>query len=134
MPFPPFPQCWIAFSIQNDGTAIEVYPDTQVLIAGKDHVERRLLENNHEATFVHAAIGSPLSKQAILALAGKEHWRARECDRGPFACMEVWIENRLLIEVLDPDMQRDYKTGMTIENWAAMFGLGWAPQNSSHFG
>ena len=34
MSFPPFPDCWIAFTEQDDGTAIEVYPTTYVLDAG----------------------------------------------------------------------------------------------------
>jgi hypothetical protein len=123
MPFPPFPQSWIAFAAQDDGTAIEVYPDTHVLIAGEEHIECEVRKRDNAATFVHAAIASPLPKREVMSLARKENWTTRECDRGPFACVEVWIENRLLIEVLDPDMQRDYRAGMTVQNWADMFDL-----------
>jgi hypothetical protein len=49
---------------------------------------------------------------------------SRLCDRGPSRCVEVWIENRLLIEMLDPRMMtEDYRNGMTRENWANMFAL-----------
>lgn len=123
MPFPPFPGCWIAFAAEDDGTAIEVYPNTHALVAGADRIACRVGAPDTGASFVHAAIASPLPVREILALAGRQGWTARECDRGPFACVEVWIEDRLLIEVLDPDMQRDYRAGMTAENWATMFGL-----------
>ena len=123
MPSPPFPQCWIAFAAQDDGTAIEVYPNSYVLLEGEDHVEYDIRERDNAATFVHAAIATRLPKQEIASLAHQEKWTARECDRGPFSCVEVWIENRLLIEVLDPGMQRDYRAGMAIQNWTAMFDL-----------
>jgi hypothetical protein len=123
LPFPPFPGCWIAFAAQDDGTAIEVYPDTHVLLAGKDHIECAERTRDTASTFVHAAIASQLSERSILALGQRENWTSRVCDRGPFRCVEVWIENRLLIEVLDPTMKEDYRDGMTRENWASMFGL-----------
>lgn len=43
---------------------------------------------------------------------------------GPFKCVEIWLEDRLLVEVLDLAMQRDKANGMTARNWRAMFGLG----------
>lgn len=123
MRFPPFPGCWIAFAAHDDGTAIEVYPDTHVLTAGESHVECLEQMRDTAETFVHAAVASPLSEPEIMALAQGENWTSRVCDRGPFRCVEVWIENRLLIEVLDPTMQDAYRAGMTRENWARMFGL-----------
>lgn len=121
--FPPFPGCWIVFTAQDDGTAIEVYPDTHVLVAGKDHIECAQRTHDTEKTFVHAAITSPLSELEILTLGQRENWTSRVCDRGPFRCVEVWIENRLLIEVLDRTMANDYRDGMTTANWVRMFGL-----------
>ncbi len=124
MPFPPFPDSWIAFSERDDGTAIEVYPLTHRLTAGDVQVHCATDGAPDEAaTFVHAAIGSPLPGDAILKRAEAENWTARICNRGPFECVEIWLENRLLIEVLDPDMQQDYRSGMSQPNWRAMFGL-----------
>jgi len=121
--FPPFPDSWIAFSAQDDGTAIEVYPTTHVLTAGTDHISCEIKARSHGFTFVHAAIGSPLESADILEMAKAENWLARTCHRGPFACVEIWLENRLLVEVLDPQMQQDYRCGMTASNWSSMFGL-----------
>ncbi len=123
LPFPPFPDSWIAFTDKNDGTAIEVYPLGHRLKAGPDQIACISGSPDNQETFVHAAIGSPLPCDRILALADSKGWTSRICNRGPFECVEVWIENRLLIEVLDPQMQQAYRSGMTVENWKRMFGM-----------
>lgn len=123
MPFPPFPDCWIAFAKQDDGTAIEVYPTTHVLEAGPEQISCEIKERDAKPTFAHVALCATLDRAEIVSLAVDRDWLARICDRGPFECVEVWLENRLLVELLDADMQRDYRKGMTAENWATMFGL-----------
>ena len=123
MPFPPFPESWIAFSERDDGTAIEVYPLTHQLFAGPQHIECRVGEPDQSPTFVHAAIGSPLPRQDIIEMARARGWTSRLCNRGPFECIEIWLENRVLVEVLDPAMQEDYRVGMRRSNWRRMFGL-----------
>ena len=123
MPFPPFPDCWIAFARQNDGTAIEVYPTTHVLQAGPKQISCEIKERDAKPTFAHAAVCATLNRSQIISLAETRGWLARICNRGPFECVEVWLENRLLVELLDAEMQRNYREGMTVENWAAMFGL-----------
>ncbi|WP_206057148.1 hypothetical protein [Nitratireductor sp. XY-223] len=123
LPFPPFPDCWIAFAGADDGTAIEVYPLTHRLVAGAGQVECRVQEAEGAPTFAHIALATDLPARGVLALAGDHGWTARRCDRGPFHCIEVWIEDRLLIEVLDPDMRAAYRAGMTVRNWRAMFGM-----------
>jgi len=123
MRFPPFPDCWIAFTQQDDGSAIEVYPTTHTLHAGEEQITYEIGEPQPTPTFVHAAISSPLSGDEIMAFAEAEGWMSRMCDRGPFECVEVWLEDRLLVEVLDPTMLADYRRGMTMQNWSDMFGL-----------
>ena len=123
MPFPPFPNSWVAFTAQDDGSAIEVYPLTHALSPGKDRIACDAGNPVSDITFVHAAIASPLGRSAIIDAAEVEGWLARLCNRGPFECVEVWLEDRLLVEVLDPEMREDYRRGMTAENWAHMFGL-----------
>ena len=123
MPFPPFPDCWIAFAAEDDGTAIEVYPPTHVLAAGPDQLSCKIKAREMDPTFVHVAFCSVLPRDELLEAADRRGWTARVCDRGPFQCVEVWLENRLLVELLDGPMQTDYRQGMTVSNWAAMFGL-----------
>ncbi|MES0880509.1 hypothetical protein [Roseibium sp. SCP14] len=123
MPFPPFPDSWIAFAATDDGTAIEVYPLTHVLQAGPEQIECRIGTPDSGPSFAHAAIASSLLAREIILAATERNWLARTCNRGPFHCVEVWLENRLLIEVLDPGMQQEYRNGMTMTNWARMFDL-----------
>lgn len=123
LPFPPFPDSWIAFTERDDGSAIEVYPLTHTLRAGEAQIACDVGAPVAGRTFVHAAIASPLTRVRITEQADAEGWLARTCNRGPFECVEVWLENRLLVEVLDPAMQEDYRSGMTADRWAAMFGL-----------
>jgi len=77
-----------------------------------------------DATFAHVAFASPFDRHEILRLGAAEGWVTRISNRGPFACVEIWLEDRLLVEVLDPAMQRDHANGMTARNGRAMFGLG----------
>ena len=123
LPFPPFPNSWIAFSGADDGKAIEVYPLTNRIVAGSQAIECAAGVPDDAPTFVHAAIVSPLDRGEIVRMSRKRGWTARICNRGPFHCIEVWLENRLLVEVLDPEMQADYRSGMTVANWKQMFGL-----------
>lgn len=123
MPFPPFLDCWIAFVAGDHGTAIEVYPTTHVLKAGPEQISCEIKARDATSTFVHAALCATLSRSQIIALSSDKDWTTRVCDRGPFECVEVWLENRLLVEFLDADMQRDYRQGMTADNWASMFGF-----------
>ncbi|MFV0374716.1 hypothetical protein [Microbacterium sp.] len=123
LPFPPFPDCWIAFAEQDDGTAIEVYPTTHVLEAGPDQLACEIRDRDAGPPFAHVAVCARLKRSKIVDLAEERGWLARICNRGPCECVEVWLENRLLVEFLDAQMQRDYRAGMTAENWAAMFGL-----------
>lgn len=123
LPFPPFEGCWIAFAAEDDGTAIEVYPTTHKLKCGAEQIEGIVGEPDEAPSFAHVAISSPLSAEAIIYLVTAAGWVARRCDRGPFECIEVWIDNRLLVEVLDAEMSANYRQGMTMANWKAMFDL-----------
>lgn len=121
MAFPPFPDCWIAS--EDDGTAIEIYPNTHALVPGPDQIECRVGPPDASPSFAHVALGSVLAPAEIIELAAERGWTARLCDRGPFQCVEVWLENHLLVELLDARMQADYRQGMTADHWADMFGL-----------
>jgi len=123
LPFPPFPDSWIAFAGQDDGTAIEVYPTTHRLTIGPEAIACDVGARDNRPSFAHVAIASALDREEVLDLGAAEGWVTRVCNRGPFECVEVWLEDRLLVEVLDPEMQQDYAQGMTLRRWKAMFGM-----------
>lgn len=117
-PFHPVDGALIVFYGDANGSAIEVYPEDAVLTAGPQMLAAGRAEAPGSAGF-HAAIASPLNEARIMQIAGNHRWLARRCNRGPFDLIEVWIDGRLLVEVLTPDMQADYRATMTPENWVA---------------
>jgi hypothetical protein len=116
-PFHPIDGARIVLFGDAHGSAIEVYPDTVELVAGKTMVEARA-GRARERHATHAAIATPLSLDEVLSVCADIGWPARLCDRGPFELVEVWVEDRFLLELLTPDMQADYRSSMTFENWA----------------
>jgi hypothetical protein len=59
-----------------------------------------------------------LSFEEILAVAKREGWIARICDRASFNLVEVWIENRFLIEVVSgKEIERYRKFYSSLDNW-----------------
>lgn len=122
-PFPPFPGSHIAMAGDERGTEIEVCPRTQENVAGDDEVEPRYNQEASERSACHLAIATPLAEEQVFAIARREGWLARRCDRGGcFHVLEVWLENRFLIEVLTREMQREYTAFLTPQNWEKTFG------------
>lgn len=122
-PFPPCPGGWIAFGAADDGTAIEVYPAGTRLGKGADAVVFRPGPARRATSATHVALASPLDLAQIETLVENAGWTSRHCERGPFACIEVWTGEGLMIEVLDAAMLADYRRGMTSAHWRAMFGM-----------
>lgn len=123
--FPPFPESWIAFAGDDRGSAVEVYPLGRELVPGDKAVAMRAGPPASTGTATHLAIATPLSEDEVKAIAAREGWRALVCDRGGlFHVVEFWVENRLLVEVLTPEMQREYLASMSPANWQSMLEAG----------
>ena len=116
-PFHPIDGARIVLFGDAHGSAIEVYPDDIELDIGSDMLKARPTTAPRDRYSTHAAIATPLSPAEVLAISGNAGWMARDCDRGPFTLLEVWVENRLLLELLTPSSQEDYRRSMTAENW-----------------
>ena len=123
LPFPPCSGAFIAFDAADDGTAIEVYPAGTQVRRGPDQIafDQGPVSNSPVAT--HVCLTSALSETQLLTIGSQNGWTARTCNRGPFSCVEIWLENRVLIEALDPGMTEDYRRNMSAAQWRAMFGL-----------
>lgn len=66
----------------------------------------------------HAALSVALDEASIKAIAAREGWRALTCDRGGiFQVVEVWLENRVLFELLTAEMAAAYLQAVTTRNW-----------------
>ncbi|MDF0486598.1 hypothetical protein PX554_00520 [Sphingomonas sp. H39-1-10] len=127
LPFPPVSDDgWIVLAGDDRGTAIEVYPAGTVLRERPGDADAYGEAGEVRAyTPTHAAIASPLDADAILAIAAREGWPAKYRKRGgAFGVIEMWIEGCQMIEVLAPEMQREYLATMTIAQWEAMLAAG----------
>lgn len=60
-------------------------------------------------TDIHAAISVPIIQQEIEEIGVRKGWRVVRCNRDSFFdVIEFWVENRLMIEFLTPEMASQY--------------------------
>ncbi len=121
MPFPPVPGSHIALAGDRYGTAIEVYPAGKALVPGETEAESTTLGDPDRPSDTHLAIGVSLSEAELRRICEREWWLCRTCNRGGrFHVVEVWVENRVLIEALTPEMQLEYRAIANPGSWRAM--------------
>ncbi|PWR20129.1 hypothetical protein DES42_10623 [Zavarzinia compransoris] len=125
MAFPPVPGAHVVFAGDERATTLEVYPDDRTLEPSPAGVAIGRGEGRHGYVGDHVAIASPLSVGEVLAIAAEAGWRAQEANRGDiFHVVELWLEDRYMVEVLTPDMQRDYVARVTPSAWRALLAAG----------
>jgi hypothetical protein len=109
-PFPSHPGSYVAIAMDEKGTLIEVYPLGTELIPGDGEQQVQFRENQNSSPYdaVHAAVSVSISEKEIEEIAAQEGWRVLHCNRGQFEVIEFWIENRLMIELLTPEIAPQY--------------------------
>ncbi len=113
VPFPDarYPDSYVAITFDAYGTVVDVHPFTIELIPGSENDEALFqCKYNPDAspyTATHVAISVPVSEEKIRAIAAREHWQTRH-RKGLFEVIELWIENRVLIELLPPAIASGY--------------------------
>lgn len=142
--FPPVPGAAIAVARDGSGTAVEVYPPAMKHHPGTGEVdpdfnpggpqampwEDQIFPESGESrpSSFHLAIETRLTEAEILSRAKALGWHTLACERaGVFGVVEVWVDNRYLVEVLVPKQAARYRQFMNLEGCAAMFGPGVAP-------
>jgi hypothetical protein len=79
----------------------------------------RLPPRRHNAT--HMAIGTHRSEAEIAEICDRYGFPAKYRKRGGvFGVIEIFVEGCQMLEVLTDEMQREYVSAITIENWMAM--------------
>lgn len=108
--FGPYRDSYIAWAGDEHGTALEVFPLGTELFPDRGAGQCNFRHNAEHTGFVttHAAVSVRRSKEEVVALAQRAGWRALELSRGSFRVIEFWIENRVMLEVLTPDMAAEY--------------------------
>lgn len=140
IPFPPCPNSFIALANDGRGSGVEVTPLNTILIPGEglppeESFDANTLTEEYEAKFVasdftprytatHLNINTPLNEQRVKEIANREGWRVLTCNRGEglFQLIEVWIENRFMLEVMTPEQTARYIEVTSPEFIAQMFG------------
>jgi hypothetical protein len=123
-PFPPHPGSFMAIALDDYGTMIEIYPAETELMPGFGAEAVTFSSNAFASPFTatHVALSVPASQEEIERIAAREGWRMVRCDRdGFFDVLEFWVENKLLIELLPPEMATKYVEFMQPENLAKLF-------------
>ncbi|MBP7705252.1 MAG: hypothetical protein KA105_08200 [Caulobacter sp.] len=138
MPFPVVQGAWVAIARDGSGTGVEVVPETSAHHLGEGDAdptrsaegpqvmpwETQIRQDgvSQAASGFHVAITSALSSEDIVALGRENGWRAVPCDRGGvFDLVELWIDNRALVEVLPPSGTARYLAFYQPEVAAKMF-------------
>lgn len=119
-PFPPVTGGYVTLCDDEYATLVEVYPIGTEMVPDQHDggIRFRQSDNNPDYGPVHAAFSVAVDEARIKEIAAREGWQTAVCDRGGvFRVIEFWIENRLLFELLTPDMARDYRNAMTSDNW-----------------
>ena len=108
--FGPYDGSWIAWACDEVGAAIEVYPVGTEMFPpqGPGQAQFRHDPNASGFTATHATLSVQRSAEDIHELAQREGWRAARLSRGPHEVIEFWIENRVMLELLTPEITRDY--------------------------
>jgi hypothetical protein len=125
IPFPPCPNSFMVLANDGRGTAVEVTPIDTVLVPGEglppEDLDAGTATEEYEAKFVqtdapahyvatHLNISTALSEREVRVIAEREGWRVLTCNRGEglFQLIEMWIEDRFMLEVMTPEQTARY--------------------------
>lgn len=115
--FGPYRDSYIAWTGDAHGSAIEIFPVGTELLpdAGAGQANFRHNVNATGYTTTHATVSVRRSAQEIEALAAREGWRAIQLSRGSFDVIEFWIENKVMLELMTPEMTEAYLAATRID-------------------
>ncbi|MDZ8189634.1 MAG: hypothetical protein RMX96_32955 [Nostoc sp. ChiSLP02] len=111
VPFPPNPGSYMVMPLDEYGTAIELFPLGSQIEPGEGDGECTFVHTAISSKFtdIHAAVSVPTSQKEIEEIGAREDWRVVRCNRESFFdVIEFWVENRLMLEFLTPEMASVY--------------------------
>jgi len=113
---------YIVFPFDEYGTEIEVYPLGTEITPGDSDEMRAYIQNTAASKFTptHAMLSVPASIKQIEQIAAREDWLVQRASFG-FDFILFWLENRLLIELLTPEMTAQYLAFTQRENLRKYF-------------
>ncbi len=138
MPFPVVPGSWVAIARDGSGVGVEVVPAATAHHKGAGDRDPARPPNGPEpmpwetqirqdgddraASGLHVALTTALTVDEVMELGRAAGWRAVHCDRGGvFDLVELWVDNRVLVEVLPPEGTARYLAFYNPQVAGAMF-------------
>jgi hypothetical protein len=126
LPSAPSPGSYVVIGGDSYGTVIEVYPLGGEAMPGGDGREAQaragVAASHHTAA--HATLSVPLDEERVREIAEREGWRVGRFSRGgAFEVLEFWVEGRLPLELLTPELVPRYLDFMMPRKYAALFGI-----------
>ncbi len=112
----PFKHSCAAFSGDEYGTMIECWQRGKVVAipkSGAGQFEIKDSDALQKYQSFHTALSVKLEDDEVMAIAKEAGWETAVRSNGAFSVVEVWIENRLLLEVLSPTQAENYLRAMT---------------------
>ncbi len=122
----PIAGAWVAYAEDAHGTGVEVYPESVALVPGVgDEIGRVESVAPPQAVAFHALISVKVDRATVERIGAREGWRVVHSWRGPpgvrlFELYELWVENRVMLEIATEDMIESY---LAIANGAAQRAL-----------
>lgn len=117
--FPVTPGAYMVNCGDAHGSALEIIPADRVWLPGADEVDVGSAEPVSRCSGFHVALSVPVSRELIEEVGAREGWLVRACDRGPFQLIELWVENRFMIEMLTSAMTPAYLNFMKPETYGS---------------
>lgn len=141
VPFPPAPNSFMVLANDGKGSAVEVTPINTVLVPGEglppekdfdaatptEEYEAKFVSSDFSPQYVatHLNINTTLSEREVKEIAERENWRVLTCNRGEglFQLIELWVEDRFMLEVMTPEQTARYVEVLSPEFLNQAFGL-----------
>lgn len=122
-----YPGSYTVMPFDCYGSAIVIFPLGTVwsLGAGAQAAQLRpAASTDSRLTAIHAAISVPTTQPQIEQIGQREGWRVliREQADDTFRLVELWLENRILIELLPPGFEAQYLHTMQPEKIEQLLG------------
>ena len=117
VPFPPVGNgaSYMALAGDARNSGVEVYPRGTGLELADGVDEAVGVQGEGHLSATHFAMATPLEEARVHAIAAREGWTSRRCNRGgQFDVIEFWLENDRMVEVLTAEMQAQYLRGASI--------------------
>jgi len=112
----PFKHSCSAFSGDEYGTMFECWQRGKVVAIPKSGAGQFELKDSdalQKYQPFHTALSVKLEDDEVMAIAKEAGWETAVRSNGAFSVVEVWIGNRLLLEVLSPTQAENYLRAMT---------------------